>query len=366
MEMLVTSLGAVRSSRRALSVGLLAAAAVLLPGCGGGKSRPGVVVNRPDWAFEDYQRLAVLPGRSTSLEGAKFAAELAEQLESRLAGSGAFEVLSRAQLQDVFAEQDLSRLADDIDAGTALPEPKVRIAQAIVTIRLTNFRLIREVNETRRPVYGRDPRGRRLVDRFGRPVIVGEERVPVYRHGAEATASMRVIDPATSQILMSETVVAEPRLEESTGQPPDESPEEMASQAVRGIADRFFRRIAPTRVRVEFDKDMLVVATDYFDGRYAEVKRLEPGATGDLVLAVRGLPRECVDNAFAVGLSAVGGRENLFQQEFVWRAGVGREGLSWRVPMSALTASGATQFVAKLYAAGDPEPRLTKPFGFRD
>lgn len=343
----------------------IAAAGLLVwlgAGCGGGgRSERGVVINQPDWPFEQYRRLAVLPGRAINPEGARYAGLLSEQLEALLSGSGAFEVLTRTRLREVFAEQDLSKLADDIDAGTALPAGQIRVAQAVVSVRLTDFRLVRERTPEVRPVFARDPRGAPLLDRFGRPIVVGERREWVYVHGCEAEASVRVIDAATSQILLSQTVRAPSQAQRSRNNPPRETPEDMAAAAMRNIAAAIYRRIAPTRVEVKFKSDMLLVASEYFDGRYRETRRIAP-TSDEVIIAVVGLPRVCDGNRFRVAVSAAGGRENLAEQEFLWGPGVPPEGVQLRMPTELLTRSGATQFVAKLYSVGDPTPKLEKPF----
>jgi hypothetical protein len=335
--------------------------ALAAAGCGGSRSEDAVVVNRPAWPYEEYRRLAVLPGRAVNPEGARFSGLLSEQLEAMLSGSGAFEVLTRTRLREVFAEQDLSKLADDIDAGTTLPDGQIRIAQAIVSLRLTDFRLIRERVPEVRPVFARDPRGVVLLDRFGRPIVVGERREWIFRHGCEAEASVRVIDAATSQILFSHAIRAPGQSQSSRGGPPRQSPEDMAAAAMRNIAAAAYRKIAPTRVRVEFKSDMLLIASDYFDGRYREAKRIRPDSD-DFIIAVRELPEVCDGNAFRVAVSAEGGRENLAEQEFLWGPGVPPEGVQLRVPTDLLVKAGGERFVAKLYSVGDPAPKLEKSF----
>lgn len=345
------------------SVLLAGAILALISGCGsgGGKSRKAVITNHPDWPYDKYERIAVLPGRASTPEGAGVAQRLADQLETRLANSGAFKVLNRSELQQVFMEQDLARLADTIDEGTAIPEGRIEAAQAVVAVRLTDYRPKRQRFEEERPIFRRDRYGRMLLDRFGQPIIAGMQREFVYVHGVEVEARMRVIDAATGKILVSDTIRPEPAEEKRRGKPPEESPEEMAARMCEGIAAKFFQKISPTQVRVDLKTSMLAVATGYFDGRFDETRRVPPDA-GEIIVAVRGLPPACDGNDFVVAVSAEEGRENLFEKGLTWTRGIGREGLQFRIPLDTLLVRGGERFVAKLYAKGDPEPKLIKPF----
>ncbi len=348
--------------RRRTLVLVFGVALAALSGCGGGgKSRKAVITNRPQWDFERYERIAVLPGRASTPDGAAVAQRLADQLETRLANGGQFKVLNRSELQQVFMEQDLSRLADSIDEGSAIPEGRIEVAQAVVAVRLTDYRPKKQRIEEEHPVFRQDPRGRMLLDRSGRPIVAGVQREYVYVHGAEVEARLRVIDAATGKILVSDTIRPEPEEERRRGRPPEESPEELAARMCEGIAAKFFQKISPTQVRVDLKTSMLIVATGYFDGRFDEAKRISPDA-GELLIAVAGLPQACDGNDFLVAVSAEAGRENIYEKGFTWTRGIGREGLQFRIPLDTLLAKGGERFVAKLYAKGDPEPKLVKPF----
>jgi len=70
---------------RVLAGGLLAASALWLVGCeGGGSGGKGWITYRPNWEYERYERIAVLPGRATTPEAAQQAGILADRLTTLL------------------------------------------------------------------------------------------------------------------------------------------------------------------------------------------------------------------------------------------------------------------------------------------
>ncbi len=347
-------------SRGAATFGMLATL-VVLAGCGGGHGRSDYVTQVPRWDYQRYERIAVLPGRAAHPGEARDAGILADRLTTYLAQSGAFTVLSRAELAEVFAEQDLSRLTDAVGQGMTLPEGRIEIAQALVATKITDYKLIADREQHSTPRYARDRHGRVRRDRGGRPIVVGHDTYMVYTHGAEVEGSVRVVDAATGTILLSHSARVAARPQRSRGCPPGQSPEEMASEAVRELATDFYKRIAPTRIKVKFKSDMLIVATEYFDGRYEKTSKLSVGLS-NFLLVVRDLKDGCDRNRFRAVIMAEEGRTNLFEEEFTWSGGYGPEGVSYRVPMEALTAAGGEKFVAKLYSVGTPEPLITREF----
>ena len=337
----------------------LVVAALWLTGCGGGGG--AVVTRRPQWEFEQYERIAVVPASPCDPRAGRDAQLLADRMTTLLAQNGAFKVLSRSEVEQVFAEQDLSKLADAIDEGTALPEGRVKIAQALVVPRITDFKLIADRQIEKRPVYAVDEKGRVRRDRQGRPIVVREETVEVFRHGAEVEASVRVVDAATMQILVSHTARVTPRTRTNRGAPPSMSPQDIATEAIRELSVDFYKAVAPTQIRVKLKSKMLVLATAYFDGRYDEVKEVSP-TLETIQVVVRDLPEECDRNDFHVAISAEGGRANLFDEAFTWSGTSGPEGISYQVPVQILKDAGGRDFVAKLYSAGNPEPVLERKF----
>ncbi len=335
------------------SVLFLTAGLGVLVGCSG-HAGTAYIVHRPDWDYASYERVAVLPGRSEADGGADHAARLADRLTSLLADNGQFTVLSRGELADVFREQDLSRVADAIDEGTALPEGQIEVAQVLVSVCLTDYTLIQEKRRKQRPKI--------RFDRRGRPVSIGEETVTEFVHGAEVEGTLRVVDAASGRILLSHTERIAPRPHTRDKRPPDESPEELAEIAVRELGLEFYHKIAPTRVEVEFNEDSLIVATGYFDGRYHEEDRLPPGLD-EVLLAVVDLPSECDRNAFRVAIAPEEVPRNIFESEaFVWSRGLGAEGERFSVPIDVLHDAAVPTFVAKLYSVGNPEPVIERPF----
>jgi len=324
-------------------------------GCGG---RGGAVelTQFPRWDFRQYQRLAVVPAGAADPRAAGDARVLTDRLTTLLAQNGTFTVLSRSELEAVMKEQDLSRLADAADESTLMPEGKIEIAQALVAAKITDYRLIAERAEETVPIFA--------VDRRGRLVQVGEETVPVFRHGAVVEASVRVVDAATGTILMSHTARVAPKPLSSRGQPPRVRPEQIATQAAGDLAAEFYKEIAPTRIRVKLKGDMLIVATEFFDGQYDKPKSL-PRDRADFLLVVRNLPEAAEGNRFKAAVSAKDGRQNLWESdEFVWTAAAGPQGTALTVPTAPLLGSGAPEFTAKLYSVGNPRPVLERDFKF--
>ncbi len=342
------------------AVWTILAALSALAGCGGRGSKT-FVTHVPQWEYQNYKRVAVVAGKPTDPRASNDARLLADRLTTLLTQGGAFTVLSRDEMKNVFAEQDLSKLADAVDEGTALPEGKLEVAQALIVPKITDYKLVKQREERAIPRFARDPRGRRLLDRFGRPIQVGEDRVYIYTHGAEVEGTVRVVDPATGKILLSHTARVAPEPRTNYERPPSESPEAIASRAVEELATDFFHAVAPTRIRVDLKSKMLLVATDYFDGRYDETTKLSR-SNSEFIIAVRDLPASADRNDFRIAVAEEGGRENLFQQEFTWSGSAGPEGVSYRVPMETLTRTGGERFVLKLYSVGDPEPKIERPF----
>lgn len=346
----MTSSRLVASALLLITVGLV--------GCGGGKA---TITLHPKWNYERYERVAVVPARPSDPRAQGDAHTLADRLTTLLTQNRTFTVLSRTEMEQVFAEQDLSKLADAIDEGTALPEGKIEVAQALVVPKITDYQLVAQREERVIPRYARDKQGRRLLDRSGRPIQTGEDHVFIYTHGAEVEGSVRVVDAATGKILMSHTARMPMRKKTNRDRPPSMSPEDIAAESVRELSVEFLKAVAPTQMKVSLKSKMLILATDYFDGKYDEAKKLSR-AMADFLLVIRELPEECERNQFRVAIAEQDGRTNLYEEQFTWSDSVGPEGLSYRVPVAKLAESGRDKFVAKLYSVGSPEPILERKF----
>jgi hypothetical protein len=340
----------------ALAAVLLSGA--LLAGCGG---KTAYVTRHPNWNYEAYERIAVTPATVNQREAEADGMRLTDQLTVLLSQNGAFDVLSRSEMNQVFAEQDLAALAEAIDEGTAIPSGQLQIAQALVVPALTAYRLIADRQDQQVPVYRVDRKGRVMLDRRGKPIIEGYQTVSTFIHGAEVEGSVKVIDPATGRILLSHAAQPIRATQKARNRPPRQSPEQLASAAVRELATDFYKTIAPTRIKVKIDEDMLVLATAYFDGRYDTLKEV-PRGMESFLLVVRDLPDECQRNEFRVAIAPKDVHRNLMEESFVWSANFGNEGVVFDIPVALLLDAGGEEFVAKLYGGNDPEPILEREF----
>ncbi|TWT44847.1 Curli production assembly/transport component CsgG [Phycisphaerae bacterium RAS1] len=345
---------------RALSAILLAA---LLPfsGCGEGKRR-AEVTQFPAWDFQEYPRILVVPIKAAD-KNARAAAERATGvLVDQLAASGAFEVLSAAERAAILKEQDLSRLEDVADADTAIPAGKIKTAQALVVGQITTWQTDVQQQQQQVPRYARARNGRIVRDaRTHQPVVTGYDVYVSVRHVARVAGSLQVIDTATGKVLLSHSVAPIELEDHGRGGPPSQSPQDLALQATLEMATEFAKRVAPQRIAVKLSGKNLFVATEYYEGRYEDTKKL-PASLSNFLLVVSNLPRECDRNDFRVEITAVDGRETLFQEQFTWSHSWGVRGRACEVPISVLEASGATAFSAKLYSAGDDAPILKTEF----
>lgn len=330
-------------------------------GCGGGGKR-AYITRYPDWNWQEYERLAVVPFRPPpgQPQARAAAAQATDLLADLLATNGNFTVLERSALKDVLTEQDLSQLADVADPSTVLPPGRIQVAQALVVGKLTTFEARRERFEKRYPVFARDRRGRIRRDRNGRPIVVRQEVVPYFRHKATVGGSVRVIDAATGRVIFAHHVAPITREATRRGAPPEQTPEALALAAVREVAGECYARIAPVNTAVKLKSDMLIVALDYYDGEYDKTSKVSSDRE-DFLLVVRDLPRECARNSFRVAIAPEDGR-NVFEQEFVWSGDNPARGQVFRVPVALLKSAGQEEFEAKLYSGSGEEPLLKRDF----
>ena len=340
--------------------------ALLLIAAGGcSKRRSAPIVQHPEWSYDDYQRIAVLPFKASRREAFEPARQAEYRLVDLLAGNGAFQVSARGDYRDIVTEQDLSRLADVADPSTILPEGMLEIAQALVIGSITECDLIVERIPRRIARHARDRKGRVLRDRRGRPIIVGYDEFIEYRHKARVGGNVRVVDAATGRLLFSHSVPAIENDDFRRGSPPGASPEDLAVAAAQEIATEFYRKIAPQRVMVKLDGDCLLVATDYYEGRYDNSSKL-PRTLDEFLLVARGLPSACDRNNFRMAISPKDEHTYLVDHAFTWSPNLGPRGEAIGVPMSALTVTGAEEFTAKLFAAGNAEPIIERDFKLID
>ena len=336
-------------------------AVILAAGCGD-KSKRTSITMYPQWDWESYDRIAVVPFHYA--EGQPGAAESARQatflMEDLLAGNGNFTVLDRTTVTDVLTEQDLSRLADVADPSTALPEGKIMAAQALVVGKIAEVDLKAERIEKRYPVFAKDNKGRVRRGRNGQPIVVREEVRHYFRHQGTVRGSVRVIDVATNKVIHSYTAQPISYDDEQQGAPPSSSPEDLAVEAAKALAVDCYNHIAPINREVKLKSDMLVVALDYYDGEYDKTKKV-PTTLDHFLVAVRKLPSECDQNPFRIAIAPEEGR-NLWEQEFTWTTNNSVRGQSWEVPVQLLDATGEEKFVVKLYGGNGEEPIIDRDF----
>jgi hypothetical protein len=345
---------------RRIGIAGILSLSLLLIGCGGGSGKT-VITRFPQWDFERYERIAVLPLRTPNPHAVEAARQAGFELEHLLTGNGRFKVLSRSEVETILQEQDLSRLADTADPTTVIPAGRIQAAQALVVPTLTAYEPRAEKQIRKRPVYARDQRGLIARDRAGRPIVTGEQIIEVFRHAASVAGNVRVIDTGTGQVIFSYSTPPIERNDERQGAPPPASPEALALDAAREMASDLYANLAPVQIRVKLDSDSLVIARGYYDGRYDETTSV-PTTAENFQVVVRSLPKECDRNTFRVVITEPQARRDLFDEKFIWSSGMGARGQTCTVPLTDLTSSGALKFEAKLYSADDDVPLLIRSF----
>jgi curli biogenesis system outer membrane secretion channel CsgG len=333
--------------------------ALALGGCT--KRRSANIVQHPEWQYQDFKRIAVLPFKACDREAAEAAHQAESLLIDDLTANGSFTVLSRGELKDIMTEQDLSRLADVANPNTSVPEGMLQVAQAVVVGQIASFDLDQQKKELRRPRYAMDRKGRIIRDRNGQPRVVGEDVMVEYRNLARVAGNVRVIDVASGRVLLSYTVPPVEKDESHWNSPPDTSPEQLGIEVAQEIATAFYRKIAPQTINVKLGSDCLIVADEYYEGKYEQLKKV-PETLDELLIVTRGLPKSCDRNCFRVAVSPRDGGDYIVEHEFTWSPGLGQRGEVLRVPLEKLRDSGGVQFTAKLFAVGNDTPMLARDF----
>ncbi|MCG3127943.1 MAG: hypothetical protein CHACPFDD_02816 [Phycisphaerae bacterium] len=318
-----------------------------------------VIVRAPEWDYRKFERVAVAPFGCSDPRGVAAAEALHDRIVAGLTACRAFTILSRADLKQVMQEQDLANLADAVDPATKITPGKIQAAQVLLVGKVTAYEAARERFEKTVPRLSLERAGRRGV-----VPALREERVAGYRHRVRLGASLRLLDTATGETVYSCTAGPIEKDDESTGGTPDEDIPELRAAAIGELSAALLGKIAPVRIEVELDSDMLIVATEYFDGKYEETRKISADRRTFLV-AVTELPAECAGNAFRLAIALREGREALIEREFVWPADAGARGVPFEIESATLlgkTSERKPEFVAKLYAGVDAPPLLERKF----
>jgi len=337
---------------RARTLALIVLVGILVLG-GCTKRRSANIVQHPEWPYQDYQRIAVLPFKACDRNAVEAARQAESLLIDNLTANGSFTVLSRGDLKDILTEQDLSRLADVADPNTSVPAGMLQVAQAVVVGHITAFDVDRQQKQVRRPRYA--------VDRNGRLRVVGEDVLIEFRHVARVAGSVRVIDVATGRVLLSYTVPPVEKDDSRFNSPPSSSPEQLGIEVAQEIATAFYRKLAPQTIRVKLGSDCLVVAGEYYEGEYEQLKKV-PDDLDELLVVTRGLPKSCDRNCFRMAVSPREGGEYIAEHEFIWSPSLGQRGEVLRVPVAKLRNNDGSRFTAKLFAVGNDTPILARDF----
>jgi hypothetical protein len=345
---------------RARTAALVVLTGVLVLG-GCNKRRSANIIQHPEWQYQDYKRVAVLPFKACEPGAAEAARQAESLLIDDLTSNGSFTVLSRGELKDILTEQDLSRLADVANPNTSVPEGMLQVAQAVVVGQITSFDLDQQKKELRRPRYATDRKGRIIRDRNGQPRVVGEDVMVEYRNLARVGGNVRVIDVASGRVLLSYTVPPVEKDESHWNSPPSTSPEQLGIDVAQEIATAFYRKIAPQTINIKLGSDCLIVAGEYYEGKYEQLKKV-PDELNEVLIVTRGLPKSCDRNCFRMAVSARDGGDYMAEQEFTWSPRLGQRGEVLHVPMEKLKDSGGVQFTAKLFAVGNDMPMLARDF----
>lgn len=337
----------------AYSIGTYAAAPA------GAPDEKTVIVRAPEWDYRKFERIAVAPFGCSDPRGAAAAEALHDRIVAGLTACRAFTIMSRADLRQVMQEQDLANLSDAVDPATRITPGKIQAAQLLLVGKVTAYDASRERFEKSVPRLSLERTGRRGV-----APALREERVAAYRHRVRLGASLRLLDTATGETVYSCAAGPVEKSEEKTGRAPDEDIPELRAEAIGELSAALLGKIAPSRIEVELDSDMLLVATDYFDGKYEDTRKI-PADRRTFLVAVVGLPAECAGNPFRLVIALHDGRESLIEREFTWPADAGARGVQFEIDSGALlgkTSERKPEFVAKLYAGVDAPPLLERKF----
>lgn len=323
-----------------------------------------VITRHPAWSYENYRRVAVVPFGVSSRDAIPAADRVGDRVVHLLSRNGAFTVFSRGDLQAVLTEEDLSHLSDGSDPATAIPAGRVQTADALVVGRVTEFALVRERVDRRVPRPLVDAHGHSVRDRYGRPVILSEELVPIFRHEARVAASVRVVNAATGEVLFSQECGPIVVQDEAEGGPPRRSAESLADEAADRLASEICASLSPLSLTVKLHSDSLIVASGFFDGKYDKIDKVQ-ASSGRFLVVVRELPAECDRNRFRIAVALDDAKQNAIERDFVYEHNDGPRGVEIEIPVAELlplVKDRKAKFYVKLYNGRDTKPLLDRSF----
>ena len=347
-----------RNHRRlSLIVAALPVLCVFLGGCG---KKIWIVQHPAFWTREMARRkIAVVPFRNQTQN--RFAAgalsdELANALANNARNFGSYgNVLNRGQLGALMDQRDLQLALGSSNEDLARQFSKVSSldVHAILVGTVTTYR----ASSRREKKWWEE----RSFDRRGNVIRVW--KVPYWVTINDATVV------ATAQLIRVQdgaTIYATPSPPPnwkytSKGTPAKYSMEDCLVIARNNVVAQLVKYFAVTRQQITVKPgESFLVATGYFDGKWAKAKELS--ANSKEAFVVVSLPPSCDRNLFRVAISREKGQENLISQNFTWQGNWS----AWKMPFSpeALAAKhGAGAYEAKFYSG--PEPALRVKFKVR-
>jgi len=322
---------------------LLAVAAALAAGCGGGSRKDKIWVYRyPDFYRPDLKRVAVLPFANRT-RVRNVGRRISDKVATLLTNNRTYEVYTRTHLADVLKEHDLAA-AGIVDADVAKRIGRVKSVQALVCGVCNRCETVTK-NETRHnrvPVWGTNAQGQR--------VITGWRNVPYRwaRHDSYVECNVVVIDCATGRHV---AAVSDPSRFWATGSPPKYAGADTLRLAEDDQVNRIVRALAVTRTQIKLKGDVLKTATGLYDNKWDWQRRFTPGDE-KLYIVVK-LPPEADRNNFKLTIVPKGEREVVAEKAWVWTKRHGSFGHAFKVK-PIVEIRGLGQYQAKLYSGQDP------------
>ncbi len=326
-------------SKLAVLPGLLLAA-----GCA---SSPKIVIHtHPQWSFEQYATIAVMPFASRTPDLPDVGARISGALEQALIENVA--ATSRIVRWETVAERieapDLIELPGRIERGEPLPQGLPAITTALITGVCTQFETTGDVQKrwVAQPSHSANPNGDSAV---AGERLVERDR---YVHAATVAAELRVIDTLTGQTLHRHATGSVTVRRARWGTPPAQRPDELAAQAAEVVTRRLMREVAVMRSRVKVRSKSLIIASQARDGRWIEERKFTAD-TPTLSVVVRDLPPALDGTEARIEITKKGERTPVVSEDFQWSSTYGSSGQRFALsPARMVEHSGVGKFRAAL------------------